>query len=493
VIFTEKPVLHTAHPIARVLNPASTTRLNLAFDWQRLLYLYAYLRRTATSMANLDLAMSALSTAGVTSQQARSADPEREGEYREVAREWVHRYKETRKKKKAAQRKKKKSSSVDDEGTSGSVNAQTESSNTEKEWTPTIDEIARLIAILETNSHSRDEDDQRDLEDPRLDTPSTKNFNLSNDDDENHVGDDKDEACGLWIVASLMNHSCIPNCTVVISPSPPSGELPILTLRCIRPIAAGDSLTISYHDEELAPTEERQAQLSGRGFTCVCALCSGEVREYTRAAVCSACTEGVCCPQKIEGKVHWKCDCCVAELDKLQQDAFRTAEEGWMSHWENILELMSGIDLPPKNFPPLRLLQALSERAKFPETTIFNIFDSLSLVELGLAPLHFSHGHIYAFLKYILFEQSFWLRTLLGDAGVTGVLFAMVAIVERGLGQSTVSEERRVLGFWLSKEATAQRERGQLDELNDARWRRMEIEGFQRWEAGMRYLYGRIA
>ena len=126
---TEKPLLHTAHPIAQTLDfsGGSGSRANLPLDWQRLLHLYAYLKHTPSSAASasstgsasaedvypspslLDFAVSELSTAGVTSEQSQAVDPERLPDYQEAARQWVKRYKESRKnskKKSAAKRRK---------------------------------------------------------------------------------------------------------------------------------------------------------------------------------------------------------------------------------------------------------------------------------------------------------------------------------------------------------------------------------------------------
>jgi hypothetical protein len=461
--------------------------VSLAFDWQRLLHLYAYLRRTDTSPPTLDLALSTLSTAGVTSDTSRAADPTREDEYRTAAQEWVRRYRESRKnkKKKAARQKKRKlsatSAAVDGEPSgSGSV-------NTEAEWIPSADEIERLIAILETNSHSRDESDQIHLQDPQLPPACVANSDAQAEDGSD-TGNDKDEACGLWLVSSLVNHSCLPNCTAYIPSTQGRAEPPLLYLRCIRPVTSGEQLTISYHDAELAPPDERQAQLSGRGFMCTCALCTCEIRDYTRAAACSECNGGVCAPERTEGVLRWKCDHCDEELNPEQRAAFARAEETWIGQWEDILHMVSGGQIRP-DFPPALLLNALAESAS--EATPVNVLESISRKLAKIAPLHITHGHIYAFLKFILFEESVWLRSRHGAAGVTGVLFAMAAIVDRALGPLAVSEERRVLGYWLAREAKERLEHGTMLESDKEKWQKIQEMGLQRWSEGMRDLYGR--
>ncbi|KZT24902.1 SET domain-containing protein [Neolentinus lepideus HHB14362 ss-1] len=468
LIFKERPILHTSISNARSFIP--TPELEIPYDWQRLLYLYSHFRRHRLHSNVLDSILTDLSLDGVCSDPARDADPDWEPEVREWAEEWVQWY---------------------------------NSQNLFSQWKPTSEEIFRLIAILETNSHSRDEDDMRDLQDPRSDAQNILSTNMDVDMNINTsvaTGEDeqiKDEACGLWIMASMLNHSCLPNCTVFIPPTKRTGEESILYLRCIRPVSAGEELLISYHDEEFLPTLDRQAMLMPRGFKCHCPLCSGHVREYMRSAACSnsSCAggQGTCCPVMIDGEMRWVCDRCNRMLSEDEVAAVEEKEEQWMGEWEQILAMTSG-EIPATQCTHLLAYQVIQHLAdswiiSFPNDSQLPSLPNLSF----LFPLHPNHSHIYSFLKYILFEQSVWLRQYFADAGVHGVLLAMLAIVEHalnGLGDGgnslKVSEERRVLGYWIVKEA--ERQLGQDQDEKRAKWESIRDQGFMRWQIGMRYL-----
>lgn len=161
-----------------------------------------------------------------------------------------------------------------------------------------------------------------------------------------------------------------------------------------------------------------------------------------------------------------------------------------MALWQLIVEMTSGTFDPTEEFLPFKLLLALKARAADPTITPSNFLDNNFLDTIGIAPLHLGHGHIYAFLKYVLFEESIWLRSELHDAAVTGVLFAMAAIAERSLGPDTASEERRVLGYWMAKHAHDRLD-ARVRREDKARWLKVRDEGYRQWQAGMKTLYGR--
>ncbi|TFK48974.1 SET domain-containing protein [Heliocybe sulcata] len=460
LILKERPILHTAYPEARAFTP--TSDLEIPYDWQRLLYLYAFYRTHNLQSGVLDGILTELSVDGVCSDLARDADPDREREFREWADDWVEWY-----------------------------NAQ----NASSQWRPTSEEMFRLIAILETNSHSRDEDDMRDLRDPRTDAADTTNVamfsNLPVPGEEEEEEEIKDEACGLWVIASMLNHSCLPNCTVFIPPTKRSGAEPMLYLRCIRPVAAGDELLVSYHDEEFLPTLDRRAMLMPRGFECHCALCEGAVREYMRGAVCPGpgC-DGICCPVKVGGQMGWVCHLCNGVLSDRQVSDLEAKEEQWMSEWEHILAMTLG-DTPTDQCTHLLAYQVLNHYSQpFPPPSQPLPCPPPSF----LSPMHPTHSHIYTFLKFILFENSVWLRQHFGDDGVRGVLRAMLSAVQTALGSLNdggnsvnVSEERRVLGYWVVKEA--ERQLGRVASVDDRmRWESIREEGLVIWQVGMRYL-----
>eukprot|EP00057_Strongylocentrotus_purpuratus_P016803 XP_011671277.1 PREDICTED: histone-lysine N-methyltransferase SMYD3-like [Strongylocentrotus purpuratus] len=77
-------------------------------------------------------------------------------------------------------------------------------------------------------------------------------------------------ADGIYLRASMLNHSCDPNCVVVFD-----GRK--LQLRAIKDVREGEECTISYVDVS-EPAKERQAELKERyHFTCKCVKCIEEI------------------------------------------------------------------------------------------------------------------------------------------------------------------------------------------------------------------------
>ncbi|KAK4495362.1 hypothetical protein PRZ48_013693 [Zasmidium cellare] len=88
---------------------------------------------------------------------------------------------------------------------------------------------------------------------------------------------------GIWLRASMMNHSCLPNSSAVHI-----GDL--LVVRATKPIKKGDEILVQYRND--AEFEQRQAALDGAwGFTCSCPRCvaersdSPETRDHRRDLV----------------------------------------------------------------------------------------------------------------------------------------------------------------------------------------------------------------
>ncbi|KAL4732053.1 hypothetical protein ACLX1H_001060 [Fusarium chlamydosporum] len=87
---------------------------------------------------------------------------------------------------------------------------------------------------------------------------------------------------GLWVRASYMNHSCIPNAKKDFI-----GDL--ILVRAIRGIAAGEEITHAY-DESTSFDERKAAIMRTWGFECRCPLClveeeeSADVRQKRRLA-----------------------------------------------------------------------------------------------------------------------------------------------------------------------------------------------------------------
>lgn len=77
------------------------------------------------------------------------------------------------------------------------------------------------------------------------------------------------EGSGFFALHSCINHSCAPNAA---AEGEPDGGAAFVSLR---PIAAGEEITLSYIDEE-APRRDRQRALADYGFVCACARCEEE-------------------------------------------------------------------------------------------------------------------------------------------------------------------------------------------------------------------------
>ncbi len=74
-----------------------------------------------------------------------------------------------------------------------------------------------------------------------------------------------DHGFGLWLQASMFNHSCIPNALYGFLGN-------VLVVRLARDVVKDEEICIAYcscHDS----LEERNAKLQRRGFQCVCELC----------------------------------------------------------------------------------------------------------------------------------------------------------------------------------------------------------------------------
>jgi hypothetical protein len=80
--------------------------------------------------------------------------------------------------------------------------------------------------------------------------------------------DSRNTDTGLWITASYMNHSCIPN-----SKKEYIGDL--MVVRATQAISAGEEITHSY-DESSDFDARAEALMKTWGFICSCALCVAE-------------------------------------------------------------------------------------------------------------------------------------------------------------------------------------------------------------------------
>ena len=95
---------------------------------------------------------------------------------------------------------------------------------------------------------------------------------------------------GYYAVAALINHSCEPNAIVGFNRG-------VMSVRAIRPIAAGEEVTVSY-TELYRPVAIRSASLKDRkGFQCTCSRCLRDTGASAIALVGAyACCSGAVCP-----------------------------------------------------------------------------------------------------------------------------------------------------------------------------------------------------
>lgn len=91
---------------------------------------------------------------------------------------------------------------------------------------------------------------------------------MSHLDDSDYEGDCDARSCGLWLLASRLNHACISNCSNSFI-----GDMQII--RATRNLEAGSELFLEHRPPRCDDTySEVQAELrSCWGFTCTCELC----------------------------------------------------------------------------------------------------------------------------------------------------------------------------------------------------------------------------
>ncbi|KAF3904638.1 hypothetical protein ABW21_db0205965 [Orbilia brochopaga] len=98
-------------------------------------------------------------------------------------------------------------------------------------------------------------------------------------DAQDHADKPFDPNCGLWIIPSYFNHSCLPNARRCIL-----GDM--MVIRAIYDIPAGTELLISYTDVKLDYRSRQTMFQNSWGFDCACQLCAFEAtiqgREFSR-------------------------------------------------------------------------------------------------------------------------------------------------------------------------------------------------------------------
>mmetsp|Transcript_118725 Transcript_118725/g.335846 ORF Transcript_118725/g.335846 Transcript_118725/m.335846 type:complete len:516 (+) Transcript_118725:127-1674(+) len=116
-----------------------------------------------------------------------------------------------------------------------------------------------------------------------------------------------DISAGLFAHVACANHSCRPN--AALRPDV-DGKMRFLALR---PVAAGDEVTISYvsDDDLLRPTNWRRCRLRAWGFECHCERCVAP--DDTRGLRCPRCNVGVV---RAVMRGFWsRCDACSMPAD----------------------------------------------------------------------------------------------------------------------------------------------------------------------------------
>lgn len=202
-----------------------------------------------SSEEEAELMLAHLSTDGVTSPLARETDPERESDYREGLRAFRERVKTLAKKARATKLKR------------GAIPRLRYPDLA----VPPLNTLERMIAIIETNCHARDFSDavmERYL----------------------HEDAQEEQWVGVWLCASMMDHSCANNATCDFEelveeledrhPTPFTMDTATLVVTAVRAIRAGDHVTINYNEVDGASREEQREALRRRGFECQCSKCA---------------------------------------------------------------------------------------------------------------------------------------------------------------------------------------------------------------------------
>ncbi|ORZ32261.1 hypothetical protein BCR44DRAFT_63048 [Catenaria anguillulae PL171] len=268
VLFSEPALLDSAHGIAQEFQPVPMDECFIAHDYQRMLFEYIANQVYSPDSPNttlLHLATRSLSTDGMTSDLAAKINADRLADYAagiKVFREKV--------KKRLSRRAVKMVGPF-----------------------PTQDSLLQLLYMIETNVHAEE-------------LPEAHPLAASSRRQSDDADDEKEEDhCALGLVASMPDHSCVPNAQVCFFPrltgpkryTPPASddedadipEHTHLLFTALRPIQAGEPIAIAYQENSCLPTHSRRMQLVRRGFACNCPMCAGQVPDFARAVACVHC------------------------------------------------------------------------------------------------------------------------------------------------------------------------------------------------------------
>ncbi|KAF0697222.1 Aste57867_12078 [Aphanomyces stellatus] len=142
---------------------------------------------------------------------------------------------------------------------------------------------------------------------------------------------DEIDGTGLFLYVSQLQHSCIPNACFTDSED-------ALWVTAIRPIAAGEVVTVDFFNLHYQPTSDRRETLRGAHYTCTCVLCQDVVPDKTRAFKCTSCHGGIVHPT---GDTKFACVTCHATWGNDLIDAAVADEVRLL----NELEVFSGAEL----------------------------------------------------------------------------------------------------------------------------------------------------
>ncbi|KAI8812097.1 hypothetical protein BJ742DRAFT_794812 [Cladochytrium replicatum] len=330
-----------------------------------------------------------LSRDGVTSAVAQQTFPERMREYRDAARAMLEVFKGTR-----------------------STSA-------------TLKQVEAVIQIIETNCHAAP---------------------LGNEDD-----DDDEDACGVYILGSMMQHSCFPNATVNLFPD----NNMRMDLRATRSIRPGEPITIAYKELDHAPRIVRRAQLMRRGFICRCPGCDDDAVDWCRAVSCLCSTAGIISP-KADGE-HWTCNTCDRTIENkekteiLKKESFLHCGDP-TDVFVNCQDLSSLLGRLTDHYP-----NVLSSPPTLP--------DLLSLREY-VKPLHPFHTHIYRAVRGALFDNPLFSALVnhhpRASLIATHYLVAcnrLMSQLHTGQPDLMISEETRHHIWWLAVVASQEQQK----------------------------------
>lgn len=143
-------------------------------------------------------------------------------------------------------------------------------------------------------------------------------------------------------MTSQINHGCVPN-TIIVSDleeetdlTYPFATLVDVRLMTLRPIAPGDEITVSYHNNCLAGRDwRRRANLNKLGFLCQCQHCVEAVEEETMSDIGTA-VAGIFRGQQLGmyGRAYQRhCRSLLAAFHQIQL-------VGW--HWKDWCSILAG-------------------------------------------------------------------------------------------------------------------------------------------------------